>query len=118
MPNPVVVVSVVIKVFAIIMMLYAFHALSPVEEQKRTTMFARYFLAKRKCDLLRQSLLFVAVLAVIELGSMCYDLTVRPEHIDGIRLLLSDIVFLGLLFLLSKIYHLRSTLLNQIRLPA
>lgn len=108
-------VSILIKIISLVMVAYTFLALSPKKEPKELGVLTKYFIVKRRYNLLRFSLLFVAALILIELVSMLRAALTAPAGVNEMQMLLSDIVFLGLIILLSRIYQLRSMFEKELK---
>jgi hypothetical protein len=105
----VVIISLAIKLVSLVIVLYAFKALS-VDESGKFGVYTRLLMMKRKYDLLRMSLLFIAVILLLELFSMSYTLVMEPQALNMIQVIISDAVFIGLILLISRIYISRNSL--------
>lgn len=106
MTTIVIAISILIKAISFIMVVYTFNSLlSPIEPKGIMT---RFYVLHRKYMLLRASLLFVAALILLELGSMLYAVANSTTSVSDISLLLSDVIFLGLTILLSRIYRFKT----------
>ena len=111
----IVIVSIFIKILSLIMVSYAFRNLSPVEGPSSFGILTKYFVMKRRYVLLRFSLLFVAGLILVEMISMGYTILQRPSSVNTLQLLFSDVVFVGLILLLSRIYGFNKEFKNEWR---
>ena len=102
MSSLIIAISAAIKVVTLLMTVHTFRNLAP-HRTPATDLYTRYFIVKRNYNLLRYSLLFVAALILVELFSMS-RVIFQNATVNDVQLLLSDIVFLGLVVLLSRIY--------------
>lgn len=108
----VMVISFLVATIALIMVLFTFKSLSVTHEAAELGVFTKYLLLKRRYDLLRRSLLFVAAIVIIQICSLLYAFFTAPGFFADVQLLASDIVFLGLAYLLSKLYLVRAIFVN------
>ncbi len=112
MDSIVLIVSLVIKALALTMVIFTFRSLATTKGAGELGVYTKYLLLKRRYELLRRSLLFTAAIVTIQLVSLLYALLAEPSLFTDAQLLASDIVFLGLTFLLSKIYRVRAIFIN------
>ncbi len=103
----VIIVSAAIKAIALLMVVYTFFALSSRKEPQAGVL-TKYFLVKQRYALLRMSLIFIAALIAVELATLAYGIIGGTHALNDVSLLLSDLIFLGLVVLLTKIYQLRA----------
>jgi len=108
----VMIISFLVAAIALTMVLFTFKSLSVTREAAEIGVFTKYLLLKRRYDLLRRSLLFVAAIVIIQICSLLYALFTAPGFFADIQLLASDVVFLGLAYLLSKLYLVRAIFVN------
>lgn len=108
MASVIILVSAAIKAIALLMVVYTFYSLSNRKEPHGAGVLTKYFLVRQRYSLLRMSLIFVAALIAVELASLAYAIAAGTSAVSELSLLFSDIVFLGLVVLLSKIYQVRS----------
>lgn len=115
MTTTILVVSIIIKALTFLMVLYTFSSIAkPEVKNKNVGVVTKYYVMKRRYNLLKGSLLFVAAIAVLELISMIYGLTSSSPNKD-IELLVSDIIFLGLVILLTRIYNFRENFAQALK---
>lgn len=111
MASPVLVVSIIIKAITFIMVLYTFLSINrPEKKDKKMSVYTKYYLMRKRYEMLKGSLLFVAAIAVLELISMTHILVSGASYVGDTEMLISDIIFLGLVLLLTKIYNFRDCL--------
>jgi hypothetical protein len=100
--------SILIKLFSLLIILYAFRTLS-IDESGKFGVYTQLFIMRRRYDLLRMSLLFIAAILVLELVSMSYTLISR-QGLNLVQIMASDILFIGLVALVTIIYSSRNSL--------
>lgn len=90
--------SALLKGIALLAVIAAFFTLKRTPEAGTLT---KFFLVKKRYELLRGSLVIVAAIILLELSA----LMLRDAH--GLRIVASDLVLVLLIALLSRIYWLR-----------
>lgn len=110
MASILVIVSILIKAIALLIVCYSFFMLNPKKEREILGPLTKYFLLRKNFLLLRWSLVFVAALLLVELISISISVVGNADKLADIRLLTSDLVFLGLIMLLTQIYRHRDRL--------
>jgi hypothetical protein len=106
MVNLIVMISFIIKGLAIIVLLSAFKVLAS-SDKKHAGFLTKYYLMRKKFDLLRASLLFVAGIIVLEIVNMVYLQFSATKTFNEAFLIASDALFVGLGLLLARIYKLK-----------
>ena len=116
MASVVLIVSIVIKAVTFLMVLYTFLSINrPEKSDKNVSVVTKYYIMKRRYEMLKASLLFVAAIAVLELISMTHILISGNLYVGDTEMLISDIIFLGLVLLLTRIYNFRDHITQALR---
>jgi archaellum biogenesis protein FlaJ (TadC family) len=114
MEDLVFVVSLAIKVIAIMMVLYTFYAVSEKKFPKLDVL-EKYRLMRNRYEYLRRSLLFVVAIIMIQfIGLIIYGFF--PDGtLSFTQLLISDIVFVILVIFLTTIYRKKEQLTHEMK---
>jgi hypothetical protein len=103
--------SIAMQVVALVIIIYAFKVLSS-EEEVETGIYTKYFLLQKRYELLKASLVIVAVLTLVQTANVAWS-TWMKNAVGGVELIVSDIVLIGVVLLLTKIYSVRSKFLRM-----
>ena len=104
------VISIVMQVVAILITMYMFRVLS-VDQELETGVYNRHELLHRRYQLLKGSLIVVAAITFLQLMSVTWDL-ITKGGLGGFGLIVSDLVLVILVYLVTKMYAVRSKYLT------